>query len=49
MARPSRPKKPVHNVHIGVGQLRIIGGEWGSRKLSFPDVVGLRPRVLVGQ
>ena len=43
MASSSRPKKPVHNVHNGVGQLRIIGGEWGSRKLSFPDVVGLRP------
>lgn len=40
MASPSRPKKPAHN---GVGQLRIIGGEWRSRKLSFPDVQGLRP------
>ncbi|MHC8317269.1 16S rRNA (guanine(966)-N(2))-methyltransferase RsmD [Pseudomonas sp. LB3P31] len=39
----SRPKKPVHNVHNGVNQLRIIGGEWGSRKLSFPDAPGLRP------
>ena len=43
MASSSRPKKPVHNVHNGVGQLRIIGGQWRSRKLSFPDVVGLRP------
>lgn len=24
-------------------QLRIIGGQWRSRKLSFPDVPGLRP------
>ncbi|KAF1012533.1 MAG: Ribosomal RNA small subunit methyltransferase D [Pseudomonas fluorescens] len=40
MASPSRPKKPAHN---GIGQLRIIGGEWRSRKLSFPDVQGLRP------
>jgi 16S rRNA (guanine966-N2)-methyltransferase len=24
-------------------QFRIIGGEWRSRKLSFPDVKGLRP------
>ena len=24
-------------------QLRIIGGEWRGRKLSFPDVEGLRP------
>ena len=39
----TRPKKPVHNVHNGVNQLRIIGGEWGSRKLSFPDAPGLRP------
>ncbi|MFC1750208.1 16S rRNA (guanine(966)-N(2))-methyltransferase RsmD [Pseudomonadota bacterium] len=27
----------------GSGQLRIIGGEWRGRKLSFPDVEGLRP------
>ncbi len=25
------------------GQLRIIGGQWRSRKLAFPDVEGLRP------
>ncbi|HLA74608.1 MAG TPA: 16S rRNA (guanine(966)-N(2))-methyltransferase RsmD [Gammaproteobacteria bacterium] len=24
-------------------QLRIIGGAWRSRKLSFPDIAGLRP------
>ncbi len=41
MARPT--KKPVHNVHNGVNQLRIIGGEWRSRRLSFPDAPGLRP------
>ncbi|CAH0239419.1 16S rRNA (guanine(966)-N(2))-methyltransferase RsmD [Pseudomonas brassicacearum] len=41
MARPSNSsKKPVHN---GVNQLRIIGGEWRSRRLSFPDAPGLRP------
>ena len=41
MARPSNPsKKPAHN---GVNQLRIIGGEWRSRRLSFPDAPGLRP------
>src|SRR5450830_1730085 len=43
MASSSRPKKPVHNVHNGGRQLRKNDGEWGSRKLSFPDVVGLRP------
>ena len=37
------PKKPVQNVHNGVNQLRIIGGQWRSRKLSFPDAPGLRP------
>lgn len=26
-----------------VNQLRIIGGQWRGRKLSFPDVDGLRP------
>ncbi len=25
------------------GQLRIIGGEWGSRRLGFPAIAGLRP------
>ena len=25
------------------GQLRIIGGEWRGRKLSFPPIEGLRP------
>lgn len=25
------------------GQLRIIGGQWRGRKLSFPDIEGLRP------
>ena len=24
-------------------QLRIIGGQWRGRKLSFPEVPGLRP------
>jgi len=39
MANPSA--KPVK--HNGQGQLRIIGGQWRSRKLSFPDGPGLRP------
>lgn len=26
-----------------MNQLRIIGGQWRSRKLSFPDAPGLRP------
>lgn len=36
MASPSKP-------HAGQGQLRIIAGEWRSRRLSFPDAPGLRP------
>lgn len=39
MARPaSRGGK-----HSGSNQLRIIGGQWRSRRLSFPDAPGLRP------
>lgn len=29
--------------HTAAGSLRLIGGEWRSRKLSFPDAHGLRP------
>lgn len=29
--------------HSGSNQLRIIGGQWRSRKLAFPNVDGLRP------
>lgn len=37
--KPPRPSpKPSAN-----NQLRIIGGLWRGRKLSFPDVDGLRP------
>lgn len=36
MASPSKPQ-------AGQGQLRIIAGEWRSRRLSFPDAPGLRP------
>lgn len=39
MARPTtRGDK-----HAGSNQLRIIGGQWRSRRLSFPDAPGLRP------
>lgn len=31
------------NKHQHAGQLRIIGGKWRGRKLTFPDVEGLRP------
>ena len=33
--KPTKTKRP--------NQLRIIGGRWRSRQLSFPDVEGLRP------
>ncbi|MBE2295503.1 MAG: 16S rRNA (guanine(966)-N(2))-methyltransferase RsmD, partial [Phycisphaerales bacterium] len=26
-----------------VNQLRVIGGQWRGRRLSFPDLPGLRP------
>lgn len=40
--KPARPSpKPAQ--HTGSYQLRIIGGQWRGRKLSFPDVTGLRP------
>ncbi|HEY0287491.1 MAG TPA: 16S rRNA (guanine(966)-N(2))-methyltransferase RsmD [Pseudomonas sp.] len=32
-----------HKIHTGLGHLRIIGGQWRSRRLSFPDGPGLRP------
>lgn len=35
----TRPRKPS----VSTNQLRIIGGQWRGRKLSFPDVEGLRP------
>ncbi|NBA94034.1 16S rRNA (guanine(966)-N(2))-methyltransferase RsmD [Pseudomonas sp. R5(2019)] len=40
MASPSAKSNKAHG---GLGQLRIIGGEWRSRRLSFPDGPGLRP------
>ncbi|MBT8767857.1 16S rRNA (guanine(966)-N(2))-methyltransferase RsmD [Metapseudomonas boanensis] len=41
MRKPTaRPAKPSHG---GQGQLRIIGGEWRSRRFAFPDGPGLRP------
>ncbi len=39
MAKP--PVRP--STHGGQGQLRIIGGEWRSRRFAFPDAEGLRP------
>jgi 16S rRNA (guanine966-N2)-methyltransferase len=36
------PAKPARAT-ASQGQLRIIGGDWRSRRLSFPDAPGLRP------
>jgi 16S rRNA (guanine966-N2)-methyltransferase len=49
--KPARPSSKTLQVSAsapaltkaGAGQLRIIGGHWRGRKLSFPDVEGLRP------
>lgn len=41
-SRPSFKSSPGQPLN-SAGQLRIIGGSWRGRKLSFPDVDGLRP------
>lgn len=37
--KKTNPKRPASHVN----QLRIIGGQWRGRKLSFPTLDGLRP------
>ena len=39
---PRMPSAPT-KAHGGTGQLRIIAGDWRSRRFSFPDGPGLRP------
>jgi 16S rRNA (guanine966-N2)-methyltransferase len=39
----NKPRKTNHRKHGNVGSVRIIGGEWGGRKISVPDLDGLRP------
>ncbi|MBN7768415.1 16S rRNA (guanine(966)-N(2))-methyltransferase RsmD [Marinobacter daepoensis] len=45
--RPSTRRKPTVTNRTGkngsTGELRIIGGDWRSRKLMFPDAGGVRP------
>ncbi|MFW9606170.1 MAG: 16S rRNA (guanine(966)-N(2))-methyltransferase RsmD [Pseudomonas sp.] len=36
-------RRPSRSQPVAQGQLRIIGGEWRSRRLNFPDAPGLRP------
>lgn len=38
-----RPAGKAAKPHGGQGQLRIIGGQWRSRRFGFPDGPGLRP------
>lgn len=40
---PARPKKNHRTQKNQQGSFRVIGGEWRSRRLSFPVVEGLRP------
>lgn len=41
--RPSGAPRAPQRPHGGQGQLRIIGGEWRSRRFAFPEGPGLRP------
>ncbi|GIZ12564.1 16S rRNA (guanine(966)-N(2))-methyltransferase RsmD [Pseudomonas sp. NCCP-436] len=41
--RARTPPKGPAGKHGGLGQLRIIGGQWRSRRFTFPDGPGLRP------
>src|SRR5690554_5995378 len=41
-SRQSRPRRPTSH-RAGRQSLRIIGGLWRGRRLSFPEVPGLRP------
>jgi len=41
--RPTGAPRAPQKLHGGQGQLRIIGGEWRSRRFAFPDGPGLRP------
>ncbi|TLP76133.1 16S rRNA (guanine(966)-N(2))-methyltransferase RsmD [Pseudomonas nitroreducens] len=41
--RPGGAPHAAQKPHGGQGQLRIIGGEWRSRRFAFPDGPGLRP------
>ena len=40
---PERPKRKSGPGAQETGELRLIGGRWRSRKLTFPAVDGVRP------
>lgn len=39
----NKPSKGATAKQAAMGELRIIGGDWRSRKVRFPDVGGVRP------
>mgnify|MGYP000612556254 FL=1 len=39
----SRTNKSYSSKKSATGSFRVIGGTWGSRRLSFPSIDGLRP------
>lgn len=41
--RNQQQRKPRGSTQPATGQLRIIGGQWRGRKLTFPAIDGLRP------
>lgn len=41
--RSSAPNRRSRTSVVETGELRIIGGEWRSRRLTFPAVGGVRP------
>ena len=43
MAKPSTPARPGQAQSKGPGHLRVIAGEWRSRRLTVPEGEGLRP------
>ena len=42
-SRKNRSRKKTAGSHDNGGEVRIIGGQWGSRKVGFPGATGLRP------
>lgn len=42
-SRPPADSRRQASGQAATGELRIIGGQWRSRKLSFPDAGGVRP------
>ena len=43
MSRKKTAPRPASTTGAGQGEVRIIGGDWRSRLLRFPDAGGVRP------